>query len=343
MKGLTVVIDRKKLVARMESNTIRIERPGGQPQRIPLNMVDSVIVVGSPMVSCDVWRALANRNIPAMLIPSRGGGTSAYIGSGLSSTVNKRLAQYEGVQSRKCSLAIGRWLLSLKIKGQESVLKMLGSGKSETEISCGRIEERRINLDGANCRSSLMGFEGAAASEYFKSLGVLLSDKWKFSGRNRRPPKDPINTLLSLSYIMAGGEVLRVVQSKGLDPSIGFLHSQQPGRDSLVLDILEPIRPKVDKFVLNLLDKQLKLAHFTTNKQDGCLLNKEGRKIYYKAWSLCQKCCEDNKSLKSIVDNIVNKLINFLPDFKSPWTQFQNVNMNENEFDSNDSDLHLCS
>lgn len=79
---------------------------------------------------------------------------------------------------------------------------------------------------------------------------------------------------------MTGGEVGRAIFQRGLDPALGFLHVPQSGRESLVLDILEPLRPEVDRFVLQLVDNILTLKHFTTNKQDGCLLNKKGRSAF---------------------------------------------------------------
>lgn len=315
MSDLTVILDRKELVVRMESKSIRVDRPGGHPERIPLGMVARVILIGSPMVSCDVWRALAEQNIPAILLPSRGGGVSAHMGAGLSATITTRISQHLAAQDDKCSLSIGQWLLDKKLAAQEGVIRKLKNGNSELESICVQIENCRERLQKADGRNSLMGHEGAAASAYFTAFAKILPEKWNFCGRNRRPPRDPVNALLSLSYVMTGGEVRRAILQRGLDPALGFLHAPQSGRENLVLDILEPLRPKVDRFVLQLLDSSLNLKHFTTNNQDGCLLNKKGRSTFFKAWAKWQEPCEENKtSLKSMAVNYVRDLITFFPN-----------------------------
>jgi len=267
------------------------------------------------MVSCDVWRALAEQNIPAVLLPSRGKGVSAHMGTGLSSTITTRISQHLAAQDDKYSLSIGQWLLDEKLQAQEAVVKKLGTGKPELESICTQIRSCRKGLQKADGRNSLMGHEGAAASAYFTAFATILPEKWNFCGRNRRPPRDPVNALLSLSYVMTGGEVRRAILQRGLDPALGFLHAPQSGRESLALDILEPLRPEVDLFVLTLLDSSLNLKHFTTNDQDGCLLNKKGRSVFFKAWAKWQEPDGENKrTLKSMAENFVRDLIAFFPD-----------------------------
>ena len=234
------------------------------------------------------------------------------MGAGLSATITTRISQHLAAQDDKCSLSIGQWLLDKKLVAQEGVVR---NGNSELESICTQIKSCRERLQKADGRNSLMGHEGAAASAYFTAFAKILPEKWNFHGRNRRPPRDPVNALLSLSYVMTGGEVRRAVLQRSLDPALGFLHVPQSGRESLVLDILEPLRPEVDRFVLQLLDSSLNLKHFTTNDQDGCLLNKKGRNIFFRAWVKWQEPCEeDKKSLKSMAENFVRDLIAFFPD-----------------------------
>jgi CRISPR-associated protein Cas1 len=102
-----------------------------------------------------------------------------------------------------------------------------------------------------------MGQEGAAAIAYFQGLAQIIAPRWGFCGRNRGPPRDPVNALLSLCYTLAAQTILRTLQRKGFDPALGFLHPPEAGRHSLVLDALEPIRPEIDRFVLQLLEHPL--------------------------------------------------------------------------------------
>ena len=250
MSELTVVLDRREMVVKMDSSAIRIDRLGHNLQRIPLNMIKRVIVIGRPIVSCDVWRALAQKNIFVVLLPSKGNSLPVYIGPGLKLSAKYRMAQYKTKTDKEKILTIGRWLIGMKLNGQKMVLQKLGDKNFEIKSSCQKIEEFKLNLEKVNTIEGLMGYEGSAASEYFRSLSVLIPDKWKFSGRNKRPPKDPINAILSLSYVLAGVEIGQIIHRKGLDPAIGLIHSIQESRESLMLDILEPIRPIIDEFVL---------------------------------------------------------------------------------------------
>jgi len=313
MSDLTLILDRKNLVVRMESKSIRVQRPDSPPERIPLAMLREVVVLGSPMISCDVWRALAQENIPAILLPLRGGGVPAFMGAGLSATVYRRIGQHLAANDPATSMAIARWLIDRKMKGQELLFREFGQNSSNQNPNWEKIKRYRGLLREANDLYSLMGHEGAAASEYFAGLSRIIHPKWRFTGRNRRPPKDPVNALLSLSYVLAGGDVRQIVQQKGLDPALGFIHTPQPNRESLVLDLLEPLRPEVDRFVLELIKKDINLKHFTTNKQDGCLLNKTGREVFFKAWSLWKSHENARDTLQSKADRIVRKLIEFFP------------------------------
>lgn len=124
------------------------------------------------------------------------------------------------------------------------------------------MERFAANLEDAGSVEEAMGLEGAAAATYFRALADLIPEKWKFNGRNRRPPKDPVNSLLSLAYTLTAFEVRTAIYKKGLDPAPGFAHSVQEYRESLVLDIIEPLRPEADEFVLRLIRDSLVPSDF---------------------------------------------------------------------------------
>ncbi len=285
MGDITLILDRKESVVRMEANAVRIDRPGCRPQRAPLSMLDKVVVFGNPMVGCDVWRALSQNGIPALLFPIRGKGDAAYVGSGLSSFVQSRLEQYAASQDKDRRVIIARWLLDEKLSGQATMLQNVGGKSPKLKTAIEQINRHRADLHARNSIQELMGLEGAAAACYFKILAETFEDKWNFTGRNKRPPRDPVNALLSYGYTLATTPIHRLALAEGLDPAVGFLHSTKNGRDSLILDILEPIRPNVDWFVSQILASKLSPKHFSSNPQDGCRLTKEGRVIFFKAWA----------------------------------------------------------
>lgn len=131
---------------------------------------------------------------------------------------------------------------------------------------------------------SLRGLEGEAASRYFGVFDRLISRKsggFTFSGRNRRPPKDPINAMLSFLYSVVSQDVSAALQGVGLDPQVGFLHSERPGRDSLALDILEEFRAYiVDRIVLSLVNRgQVKESDFVTECSGAVTMKDDTRKL----------------------------------------------------------------
>ena len=312
MTDLTVVLDRRNLVVRMDGGAIRVDQPGCNPERVPLKMIRQVVVIGRPMISCKVWRALASEDIPAVLLPSRGDGPPAYMSSGLSKTINTRLAQYRALNDPAVRLAVSRWLLDRKLIGQELVLKEMDE-KDATETYRRRISTSRAALPHETQRDRLMGLEGTAAGAYFKALATLLPQSWHFEGRNRRPPRDPVNALLSLSYVIAGGEVRRAIQKAGMDPCLGCLHAVTSGRESLMLDAMEPIRPDIDRFVLALIQHRLTPTDFWTNDKVGCRLTKAGRRAYYEAWAIWNERDDDEMPnvrglSKEIIEGVVRLL-----------------------------------
>lgn len=135
----------------------------------------------------------------------------------------------------------------------------------------------------------LRGIEGKAAEEFFSVFNELIlnqKEDFLFEGRNRRPPLDNINAILSFAYTVLAGECANALESVGLDPYVGFMHSDRPGRMSLALDLMEELRPILaDRFVLTLINtKAIQVRHFEKHSDNAVMLNDEGRKVFFNAW-----------------------------------------------------------
>ena len=137
--------------------------------------------------------------------------------------------------------------------------------------------------------SRLRGIEGEAAQIYFSQFNSLIlqqKTEFVFQGRNKRPPTDNVNALLSFTYTILANNCAAALQSVGLDPYVGFMHRLRPGRSSLALDLLEELRPVMaDRFVLSCINKRvINAKHFDEQESGAVWLNEDGRKAFFKAW-----------------------------------------------------------
>ncbi len=145
------------------------------------------------------------------------------------------------------------------------------------------------DIEKVSSLDELRGLEGKAAEQYFSVFNDLIlnqKEDFLFSTRNRRPPLDNVNAVLSFAYTILAGECANALYSVGLDPYVGFMHSDRPARISLALDLMEELRPILaDRFVLTLINKKsLQASHFERQQDGAVLLNEEGRKVFFNAW-----------------------------------------------------------
>ncbi len=144
-------------------------------------------------------------------------------------------------------------------------------------------------IDAANSLDELRGIEGKAAEQYFSVLNDMILNQKEdllFTTRNRRPPLDNTNALLSFAYTVLAGDCANALSGAGLDPYVGFMHGDRPGRASLALDLMEELRPVLaDRFILTLINtKAIQAVHFEKQKDNAVFLNEDGRKVFFNAW-----------------------------------------------------------
>ncbi|KPA18996.1 CRISPR-associated protein Cas1 [Candidatus Magnetomorum sp. HK-1] len=306
MSEFVVYIDQNDVQLSIDHNTLRIKSQGKQPKTLPIGMIGQIVIYNRTDLSTNLLSELVKRKISIVIISGFGREQiPAWIGPGLSNSVMSRLSQHQAYSDEQKKIKTAAWFIEKKIDNYLSLLKYLTKlikNESTEHIFKKSLRKSKLikKIDNtasimfsslevlATCDSveSIRGYEGNAASAWFTFLSDVLKKEWRFSGRNKRPPKDPINALLSLTYTLILSEMKIVVNERGLDPCIGFLHTPHPGRESFVIDMLEPIRPGADAFVFSLLDDKLFTeSDFTTNKQYGCRLNKDARGKYYLSWA----------------------------------------------------------
>ncbi|WP_255397818.1 CRISPR-associated endonuclease Cas1 [Ottowia massiliensis] len=201
-----------------------------------------------------------------------------------SGNVLLRRAQYR--VSEQNPVPIARNIIAAKIQASKRVLQRQIRNYGENAAIQSAVNALNISLrqlKGAAELDVVRGIEGDAAAHYFGVFGQLLSEKsgFSFDGRNRRPPRDGVNALLSFVYSILGKDISGALQGVGLDPQVGFLHADRPGRDSLAQDILEEFRAW---WVLSLINRgQIKPQDLVTEASGAVNLKAEARKLLFQA------------------------------------------------------------
>ncbi|EJW11009.1 CRISPR-associated protein Cas1 [Rhodovulum sp. PH10] len=280
---------------RKDGENVVAEIDGEERARMPLHRIGSVVVVGAVYVSPPLIGALARAGI-ALVLLDRQGRFEARVEGPVNGNVLLRRAQYRAAEA---PTEIVRSIVSAKIANQRAVLQralrdhgsdMAPERRGAVESTVERLARilRRVAFEreGADV---LRGAEGEAANLYFAVFDDLLrgvDPAIRFRGRNRRPPLDPVNALLSFLYTLLTHDCRAAAEANGLDPAVGFLHRDRPGRPSLALDLMEELRPVLaDRLALSLFNRrQLGARDFETRDGGAVLLTDEARKTVITAW-----------------------------------------------------------
>lgn len=262
--------------------------------RIPLHNLEGIVSFGYRGVSPALMGSCAGRNINLCFLTPQGKFLARVTG-GTRGNVFLRKRQYAVSEQEDTSLGIARNCILGKIYNSRWVLER-ATRDHRLQVDVDRLKRASVYLQNSlsavrNSRSmeQIRGYEGEAASVYFGVFDQLILQQKKdfsFSGRNRRPPLDNVNAMLSFVYTLLTNSVAAALETVGLDPYVGFMHTDRPGRVSLALDLLEELRPVLaDRFVLTMINKKMVTAKDFTTKEDGAvLLSDDARKRLLTEW-----------------------------------------------------------
>jgi CRISP-associated protein Cas1 len=256
---------------------------------VPLLNVEGLVVFGRSTVSPALVIELLNRHIPLSFVTA----TGRYLGRlqpEMTKNIFVRKFQWQSAGESEKSIHLVRGFVRGKLKNYRQILQRRQRDRSELELKnqITQLEQVIKAIDSTDKINSLRGLEGAGSAAYFSCFDdLIIGSTFTFKNRNRRPPKDPVNSLLSLGYSLLRHDVQSAVNIVGFDPYLGYLHYQRYGRPSLALDLMEEFRPiVVDAVVLNAINHQLlTLEHFTTEPlSDAVSLTKEGLHIFLRLY-----------------------------------------------------------
>ena len=276
---------------RREGETVVAEREREVVARIPIHTLAGIVCFGNVLCSPFLLELCGERGVHVSFL-SEHGRFLARVEGPVSGNVLLRIAQMKAANDvmRAKDLAIS--FVAGKILNTRTVLlrRLRDHGSDST---CEQATKNLANLVRqlrlANNIDIVRGVEGEAAACYFEVFNTMLvaqRDDFAISGRNRRPPRDPMNALLSFLYTLLAHDCSGALESIGLDPQIGFLHALRPGRISLALDLMEELRaPLVDRLALSLVNlQQLSRRWFKTTESGAVEMNDDARKTVLLAW-----------------------------------------------------------
>lgn len=286
----TLIIDFKGARLSLASGRVRIERGDERPAFVPIGCIRRLVILSKVEVETSLLGALAEQGVGVAILSPRDHRRTALVLPPFGGEHVMRLTQYRLAADPRFSCEAARLILRWKLQRQWRVLKCW-RGSTQWRQALRAWPGLASRLRRASSLDELRGIEGGAAAMYFGAMREHLPASLGFAGRARRPPPDPVNAMLSLGYTLLHFEAVLAIHASGLDPCIGFLHAPEFNRESLACDFIEPLRPKVDAFVLNLFSRRiLRSAHFS-RQQGACRLGKAGRAIFYQHWETLAESC----------------------------------------------------
>jgi CRISPR-associated protein Cas1 len=270
-----IVIDRRHISLEYATDCMIVRAEGTPPRTLPLNRIDQVVCMHSVQLTTQLIGQLYKRGIDLVVINQRYEQHSFAVFADQQKIVDRRCRQYAWQLEEYQRLQFAKALCQHKFATIDRVINA---------------EDRHLDItipmnQLAACQSeqSLRGLEGSLQRRVFEHWRALIPEKYGFKQRERRPPKDPVNAMLSLTYTIVHQDAVRQARMHGLDPQLGFYHRTAFGRQSLACDLMEPVRPFVEAWVSKIfMEGVLDKRHFS-NLDGRCLLGKSGRKIFYES------------------------------------------------------------
>jgi CRISPR-associated protein Cas1 len=277
-----------------EGETVTVRHEDQIKLRIPIRTLHGIVCFGQVSSSSFLMGLCSEFGVGISFLTEYGRFLARVQGP-ISGNVLLRKQQYQASERPESILAIARAVVTAKVANCRTVL--LRAAREREPSSARELLERATvrlgvildEVQKADNADSVRGHEGDAARTYFSVFDHLIvasKDEFSFSGRSRRPPLDKVNALLSFLYTLLTHDVASALECSGLDPAVGFLHRDRPGRPSLALDLVEELRPVLaDRLALSLINRrQISGSGFTTTESGGVTMDDATRKEVLVAW-----------------------------------------------------------
>lgn len=273
--------------------------------RIPILNVESIVTFGYMGASPGLMKLCMDNNVSLSFMTPQG----RFIGRVQGATrgnVLLRKKQYSLSEDENVALHLAKLFITGKVFNTRSILQRYirdNGADEEVESVIKQLDWRKKRIMLAENMEILRGEEGNAANTYFDVFSHLIlnqKDDFPFNGRSRRPPKDEVNAMLSFVYTLIANDVAAALESVGLDPYVGFMHTLRPGRASLALDMMEELRAYLgDRLVLSMINrKQVTTKDFIRQNDESFVMTDECRKTLLTTWQQRKKEMIEHPYLK---------------------------------------------
>jgi len=277
-----------------EGETVEVSQEGQVKLRVPIHTLQGIVCFGQVSMSPPLMGLCAEKQVMVSFL-SRNGRFLARIEGPVSGNILLRREQYRRADNEACCAEIASNIVTAKINNCRVVLQRGlrdhpdAEGSQELASSIEHLTTLISSVETLLSPDSIRGLEGEAAQKYFSVFNHLIyaqKEEFFFFERNRRPPLDNVNALLSFLYTILAHDVTSALESVGLDPAAGFFHKDRPGRPSLALDLMEEFRPYlVDRLTLSLINlKQVNAKGFQKTETGAVLMDDETRKTVLVAY-----------------------------------------------------------
>lgn len=262
----------------------------GATRKFPLHMLEGLVLRDRVMCSPALLGLCAERGVSVSWIRESGRFLASVRGP-VDGNVLLRRAQYRMADDGAATAALARAFVIGKVSNARTILLRAARDRPDGRLdaACARMADVLRRLEPDTSLAVVRGLEGEAAQAYFSAFPALIRDgdpAFRFSGRSRRPPRDAVNAMLSYLYVLLMHEARSALECCGLDPQVGFLHRDRPGRPGLALDLMEEFRSWLaDRLVCTLINRgQVRAGDFRITESGAAEMNDDARATLIEQW-----------------------------------------------------------
>ena len=310
----SLYVDRRGVRLELDASAIVFYENDERVGTVPINPLSRVFIRGDVQLSASLLGKLGEHGVGVVVLSGRQGKPTLLMARP-HNDAQRRVEQIRRSLDSYFCLRFAQELIAEKIDTQISWFDEMRQKdmyvRYELTHAIKLLKASRLAVTSVSSLAMLRGVEGSAARAYFDGLKAVVPASLKFFSRNRRPPRDPFNALLSLTYTMVHAETSIALFGAGLDPYVGFYHQLDFGRESLSSDLMEPLRPLADEFCQRLVRRRVMTEEHFSTTDAGCFLGKAGRKHYYEAYE------KHSESLRAAVQKQVEKSLALITDASS--------------------------